>query len=68
MKRLVVYHRGKSWFGHLVETRRTESGEVKELRRVVIPQTEAGIEAFARQRGFEIEWDDERGSPGGDCV
>ena len=63
-----MYHRGKSWFGHLVETRRTRSGAVKELRRVVIPQTEAEVEVFAREPGFEIEWEEQEGVAGADGI
>ena len=57
MKRLIVYRSGNHWFAHTIQSKRTSQGEVKGYSRITVPQTKAGIEEFARQNGFEVEWE-----------
>jgi hypothetical protein len=58
VKRLIVYRSGNHWFAHTIQSKRTSQGEVKEFSRIQVPQTKAGIEEFARQNGFEVEWEE----------
>ena len=57
MKRLIVFRVGNRWFAQAVERTRSRSGSHHETRWVAIPQTEAGIEEFARRGGYALEQD-----------
>jgi hypothetical protein len=57
MRRLLITRVGKHWFAQAIELRKSPGGDVKEIRRVDIPQSRAEIEEFARREGYCIEWD-----------
>jgi hypothetical protein len=57
MKRLFVYQIRNRWFGQLTVTTRSEHGDVKEIRNIVIPQSVSAIERLAGENGYTIEWD-----------
>jgi hypothetical protein len=57
MKRLVAFRVGDRRFARAVERTRSRWSSHEETRWVVIPQTETGIEEFARRGGYALEWD-----------
>jgi hypothetical protein len=42
----------------MIQTKQISQGEVKEINRSKVPQTKTEIEEFARQNGFEVEWEE----------
>ena len=56
MKCLIVYRAGERWFGSEVNWKRSGSGFYREISGVDIPQTRAGIEQFAKDNQYSIEW------------
>lgn len=56
MKCLIVYYVDGHWIGEEVSWKRSGSGSYREVARIEIPQSKAGIEAFAAQNRFVIEW------------
>lgn len=56
MKPLIVYHAGGKWHGSEVSYKRSGSGHYREISGLVIPQTRAEIEQFAKDNAYAIEW------------
>lgn len=56
MKPLIVYYNGGRWFGSEVEWKRSGSGFYREISGVLVPQSKAEIEQFARENQYAIEW------------
>ncbi len=56
MKCLVVYEAGGQLFGSEVSWKRSGSGFYRETSGLSVPQTREGVEAFAQEYGYSIEW------------
>jgi hypothetical protein len=56
MKCLIVYFVEGEWIGEEVSWKRSGSGTYREVSRIEIPQSKAGIEKFAIENRFVIEW------------
>ncbi len=56
MKCLIVYFVNGAWIGEEVSWKRSGSGSYREVSRIEIPQSKAGIEQFAAENRYVIEW------------
>jgi hypothetical protein len=58
MTPLIVHRTPKGYFGEEVEYKRSGSGFYRETTSIPIPQTREEIIAFAKEKGYAIEWRD----------
>ena len=55
MKLLTVFY-ANAWFAEEVTYVRSGSGFYRETKSLEVPQTREGVEKFAAENGYKIEW------------